>query len=130
MPSLPVTQNRDRRRPERPGQAARPLLGLAAGLALLLAVGTPVGHGQILDGVLTGPQATETGPAQPIEPGSLDDVLGREPKCAEASNGCAICRRSGEGGPAACSTPGIACQPAGWRCERQDEPVGRGVLRP
>ena len=37
------------------------------------------------------------------------------PKCAEASNGCSICRFDVTGEPR-CSSPGIACQPSVWRC--------------
>lgn len=36
-------------------------------------------------------------------------------KCAEASNGCSVCRFDTTGAPR-CSTPGIACQPSAWRC--------------
>ncbi len=36
-------------------------------------------------------------------------------QCREASNGCAVCRYDTEGQPR-CSLPGIACQPAPWRC--------------
>ncbi len=35
--------------------------------------------------------------------------------CAEATNGCTICRYDSQGEPR-CSLPGIACQPSGWRC--------------
>ena len=35
--------------------------------------------------------------------------------CREASNGCQVCRIEADG-RTACSLPGIACQPGGWRC--------------
>lgn len=39
------------------------------------------------------------------------------PKCAEWSNACIICKRN-EAGAAQCSTPGIACQPKAIACAR------------
>lgn len=46
--------------------------------------------------------------------------------CLEWSNACVICQREA-GGKAACSTPGIACQPKGIVCERR---VGTPVAQP
>lgn len=46
--------------------------------------------------------------------------------CLEWTNACVICQREA-GGVAACSTPGIACQPKGIVCERR---VGTPVAKP
>ncbi len=35
--------------------------------------------------------------------------------CAERTNGCIVCKRYPDG-VEHCSLPGIACQPAAWRC--------------
>jgi hypothetical protein len=39
------------------------------------------------------------------------------PSCLEWTDGCTICAKS-EAGAIACSTPGIACQPAGLQCKK------------
>jgi len=39
------------------------------------------------------------------------------PSCLEWTDGCTICTKSETGTPA-CSTPGIACQPAGLQCKK------------
>jgi hypothetical protein len=39
------------------------------------------------------------------------------PSCLEWTDGCTICTKAGTGAPA-CSTPGIACQPAGIQCKK------------
>ena len=41
----------------------------------------------------------------------------RNPSCAEWSDGCTTCAKSETAEPA-CSTPGIACQPAGIECKK------------
>ena len=46
---------------------------------------------------------------------SAESVLARDQGCREASNSCEVCVRTPQG-EARCSTPGIACQPATWRC--------------
>ena len=45
---------------------------------------------------------------------------GDHSNCAEWTNSCVICQRN-EAGAAACSTPGIACQPRDIVCKRQIE---------
>jgi hypothetical protein len=40
------------------------------------------------------------------------------PSCLEWTNGCTICTKAENGTPA-CSTPGIACQPAGIQCKKK-----------
>ena len=40
------------------------------------------------------------------------------PSCLEWTNGCTICTKAETGAPA-CSTPGIACQPAGIQCKKK-----------
>jgi hypothetical protein len=55
----------------------------------------------------------------PLKTGSAVSVQGygrQNPRCAEWTNGCVIC--VGPGGHAQCSTPGIACTPAGLTCKR------------
>ncbi len=44
--------------------------------------------------------------------------FGREPTCAEWTDGCVVCRRTAQG--TVCSTPGIACTRADLRCLRRD----------
>jgi len=39
------------------------------------------------------------------------------PSCLEWTDGCTICMKSETGAPS-CSTPGIACQPAGLQCKK------------
>jgi hypothetical protein len=39
------------------------------------------------------------------------------PSCLEWTDGCTVCAKLGTGA-AACSTPGIACQPAGLQCKK------------
>ena len=41
----------------------------------------------------------------------------RNAACLEWSDGCAVCARAPDGPH--CSTPGIACQPAGIACRRR-----------
>lgn len=61
---------------------------------------------------LPGPKEIgETAPAA----GSPDAVMAASPSCREATNQCQVCVR-GRDGRAACSLPGIACQPASWQC--------------
>lgn len=56
---------------------------------------------------------------QPLKAGSPVSVQGygqQNPACREWTNGCVLCLS--EGGRAQCSTPGIACVPAGITCKR------------
>jgi len=55
-------------------------------------------------------------PASPEEI-SLQGYAIATPRCAEWSDGCAICAR--ENSAARCSTPGIACQPGPIVCRRE-----------
>ena len=52
-------------------------------------------------------------------PTSIGSYGRQNPRCAEWTNGCVICVSAD--GRARCSTPGIACTPAGLTCKR---PVG------
>jgi hypothetical protein len=58
------------------------------------------------------PAAPPAGP--PSTPASFD----QEPTCAEWTDGCIICQRTGQ--EPACSTPGIACVPREQQCLRRD----------
>jgi hypothetical protein len=40
------------------------------------------------------------------------------PSCLEWTDGCTICTKPDSGEPH-CSTPGIACQPAGIQCKKK-----------
>ena len=40
------------------------------------------------------------------------------PACVEMTDGCHVCVRPGADDPQ-CSTPGIACQPAAWQCNKE-----------
>ena len=44
----------------------------------------------------------------------------RNPACAEWTDGCVVCTSAS--GRAQCSTPGIACTPAGLTCKRHAIP--------
>ena len=58
--------------------------------------------------------------AAPTPPVSVLGWGDANASCAEWTNGCIICKRD-EAGSAACSTPGIACQPKAISCSRQVE---------
>ena len=61
------------------------------------------------------PPPLPTGPATSIQ------GYGRQnPACTEWTDGCVVCTATG--GHAACSTPGIACTPAGLTCKRHAPP--------
>jgi hypothetical protein len=49
-------------------------------------------------------------------PTSIQAYGKQNPTCLEWTNGCVIC--VSENGRAQCSTPGIACSPAGITCKR------------
>ncbi|MCW6508577.1 hypothetical protein [Lichenifustis flavocetrariae] len=53
-------------------------------------------------------------------PLSIQGYGRQNPGCLEWTNGCVICASSD--GHAACSTPGIACTPAGLTCKRHAKP--------
>jgi hypothetical protein len=57
------------------------------------------------------PAATPAPPAR-----GLNEIMKADPACRAFTNECEICKRS-EAGPQ-CSTPGIACQPKAWRCQK------------
>ena len=79
------------------------IIGLA--LALTIVLGT-VALAHVL------PAARPTGP--PSTPASFD----KEPTCAEWTDGCIVCQRTGQG--LACSMPGIACVPRERQCLRRE----------
>jgi len=54
----------------------------------------------------------------PKHPVPLESYATDNPSCLEWTNGCTICSK-GEMGKAACSTPGIACQPGGIQCKKK-----------
>ena len=49
-------------------------------------------------------------------PVSIQAYGTQNPACLEWTNGCVLCVSGGSG--TQCSTPGIACQPAGLTCKR------------
>ena len=51
---------------------------------------------------------------------SIQSYARQNPRCAEWTNGCVVCLATN--GHAQCSTPGIACTPAGLTCKRSVEP--------
>lgn len=51
----------------------------------------------------------------PAAADSIATYVARNPGCHEITNGCQVCVRTATN-EARCSTPGIACQPSGWRC--------------
>jgi hypothetical protein len=79
------------------------LIGLV--LTLIIVLGT-VALAQFL------PAAHPAGP--PSTPASFDN----EPTCAEWTDGCIVCQRTGQA--PACSTPGIACVPQPQQCLRRE----------
>jgi hypothetical protein len=83
---------------------------LARALAfLVLATATPA----LADGYRT--PLLKTGPASSIQ------AYGRQnPACTEWTDGCVVCTATG--GRSHCSTPGIACTPAGLTCKRHATP--------
>ncbi len=52
----------------------------------------------------------------PAEQHSLAQFATANPTCRSWSDGCAVCQRMAAGDAFACSTPGIACQPASLVC--------------
>ena len=56
--------------------------------------------------------------AEPAGPLSTPASFEREPTCAEWTDGCIVCQRTGHG--PACSTPGIACTPREPQCLRRE----------
>ncbi|MDX7951078.1 hypothetical protein P7D22_07780 [Lichenihabitans sp. Uapishka_5] len=61
--------------------------------------------------------------AAPLKRGTAMPVQAygqQNPACAEWTNGCVICTVTA--GHAQCSTPGIACTPAGLTCRRKTTP--------
>ena len=106
---------------------ARALAAIA--LAMLLAAGGPLMAQSPAPPAPAAPQAAPPLPAPTAPPPSTAspdvltesapnafiDFLARDPDCREATNLCQVCKL-GPDGPARCSTPGIACQPAHWRC--------------
>jgi hypothetical protein len=61
--------------------------------------------------------------APPLKAGAAVSIQGyarQNPGCAEWTDGCVVCATTG--GRARCSTPGIACTPAGLTCKRRATP--------
>jgi hypothetical protein len=56
-------------------------------------------------------------PMPPSHPVPIQAYANDNPSCLEWTDGCTICAKS-DGGAIACSTPGIACQPAGLQCKK------------
>jgi hypothetical protein len=67
-------------------------------------------------------RADETAPASPpsSEEKSLQGYGLTAPRCAEWTDGCAVCARGGDN-VAHCSTPGVACQPGAVVCSKESE---------
>ena len=60
----------------------------------------------------------KTPPIPPAHPVPIEAYADDNPSCLEWTNGCTICTKAETGAPA-CSTPGIACQPAGIQCKKK-----------
>ena len=54
---------------------------------------------------------------------TLESYASIDQACREWTNGCAVCRRQGDGS-IGCSLPGIACQPVAITCQA---PVASGA---
>jgi hypothetical protein len=61
--------------------------------------------------------APNPGPMPRTHPLPLASYASDNPSCLEWTDGCTICAKSRTDAPA-CSTPGIACQPAGIQCKK------------
>lgn len=59
--------------------------------------------------------AFKTAPLKTSAPVSIQGYGAQNPACREWTNGCVLCVR--HEGRASCSTPGIACTPAGLTCK-------------
>ena len=59
----------------------------------------------------------KTPPVPPPHHVPIQAYANDNPSCLEWTDGCTICTKA-EGGEIACSTPGIACQPAGLQCRK------------
>ncbi len=56
-------------------------------------------------------------PDGPRPPAASVQAYGRgDPACQAWSDGCVTCQAAADGGPARCSTPGIACTPEPVAC--------------
>ena len=72
---------------------------------------------------LASPASADAVPAPIVTAGVAPSVqaYGRlNPACAEWTDGCVVCTSAS--GQAQCSTPGIACTPAGVTCKRHTDP--------
>ena len=94
------------------------LAGLFLSGALFATVQTPVQRPapQPLVSQLPGPPAIADD-AVPAATNLLAGYLAANPACRGITNGCQICVRT-SGNQAQCSTPGFACAPAEWRCQK------------
>ena len=89
--------------------------------AALLILAAPAGADEAQPSPLRAPLPLSE-PAPPGKPAAIS-VQGwgaDNANCAEWTNSCVVCQRN-EAGVAACSTPGIACQPKDVVCRRQVE---------
>lgn len=76
-----------------------------------------VGCGASLSCVLADePQA----PSAQAESAVIHAYGSANPSCVEWTDGCTTCAKSDAAEPA-CSTPGIACQPAGIQCKKNTQ---------
>jgi hypothetical protein len=57
-------------------------------------------------------------PIPPPHPVPIQAYATDNPSCLEWTDGCTICTKPDSGEPH-CSTPGIACQPAGIQCKKK-----------
>jgi hypothetical protein len=72
------------------------------------------GKGSPSEALLPLPRAPGHSPAAEPTQTALVRFWADNPNCAAATNGCQVCLRGSE---SSCSMPGIACQPAEWRCQ-------------
>lgn len=92
------------------------LVGASLRVALRppLATQAPVGFKTSPDAALL-PLPKVPGPLPEPPATALARFWAGNPACQSATNGCQVCRRGNS--DTSCSTPGIACQPAEWRCQ-------------
>ena len=86
---------------------------LAVALAVICLVPASAPTGRAESGP---PLPTPAAPIAAPHPQSIDGRFAAAPSCREMTDGCRVCVRRADGA-AACSLPGIACTPTGWRCK-------------
>jgi hypothetical protein len=83
-------------------------------MAARLALSLPIFVGVLSCALADQPTPPSMPPARPVP---MQAYGSDNPACLEWTDGCTVCTKS-ETGEIACSTPGIACQPAGLQCKK------------